>query len=532
MEKLKTNKTLWIFLGLTAAGLILRVISCFWGYPYPLHGDEPTTVMGTIHMLEQHSYLAQMFYHPDHFQIKCLALLFQIVSYVCFGLPAHKAFYAHMGGFYVIGRLYTAFWGTLMIPLAYMILEKCRKGSGLLGAALVAFYPIFVTHSAYATPDIVLTFFIMLIAYISMMYLEKPSVWKLVGISACIGISVTIKYTGAVACLWLAAIVIYQRIKEKKYWHIISDGALCMAVAVLVSFAIGPNLYTDYKTTIDAIFVEATFEHLGADGLSAWEHFIYYLEVVFNAMGIEAFVFMILGIVYMFRKHTIALVNLSLGLIFWVFTSCLALHWERWGIPFYVFMMMFVVLGFFWVIDMVSKIGNVKVRKISKLAVNVVMLLILGNAVFSGLWVARFSSLEDSRVQGKEFCMENGINEENTVFEGYSPLEMNGSTIIPIGIDKSGNIMMPNDKRDAKFFMVSSGMYGRFYAEPERYAGAIAMYEAIEDTCDLIYESEIFAFHSSKWSAVNIVYKIMDIINCQGKCTGPIVKIYRIPWNS
>ena len=486
MEKLKTNKTLWIFLGLTAAGLILRVISCFWGYPYPLHGDEPTTVMGTIHMLEQHSYLAQMFYHPDHFQIKCLALLFQIVSYVCFGLPAHKAFYAHMGGFYVIGRLYTAFWGTLMIPLAYMILEKCRKGSGLLGAALVAFYPIFVTHSAYATPDIVLTFFIMLIAYISMMYLEKPSVWKLVGISACIGISVTIKYTGAVACLWLAAIVIYQRIKEKKYWHIISDGALCIAVAVLVSFAIGPNLYTDYKTTIDAIFVEATFEHLGADGLSAWEHFIYYLEVVFNAMGIEAFVFM----------------------------------------------MMFVVLGFFWVIDMVSKIGNVKVRKISKLAVNVVMLLILGNAVFSGLWVTRFSSLEDSRVQGKEFCMENGINEENTVFEGYSPLEMNGSTIIPIGIDKSGNIMMPNDKRDAKFFMVSSGMYGRFYAEPERYAGAIAMYEAIEDTCDLIYESEIFAFHSSKWSAVNIVYKIMDIINCQGKCTGPIVKIYRIPWNS
>ena len=92
-------------------------------------------------------------------------------------------------------------------------------------------------------------------------------------------------------------------------------------------------------------------------------------------------------------------------------------------------------------------------------------------------------------MQGKEFCMENGINEENTVFEGYSPLEMNGSTIIPIGIDKSGNIMMPNDKRDAKFFMVSSGMYGRFYAEPERYAGAIAMYEAIEDTCDLIYES-------------------------------------------
>ena len=92
--------------------------------------------------------------------------------------------------------------------------------------------------------------------------------------------------------------------------------------------------------------------------------------------------------------------------------------------------------------------------------------------------------------------------------------------------------MMPSGKEKAKFFIVSSGMYNRFYAEAERYVNEVAMYEAIDDTCDLIYESEVFAARSSKWSAVNMVYKIGDIITSSGKCTGPIIKIYSIPWNN
>lgn len=527
MKKFKENKTLWILAGITVAGLILRVISCFWGYPHPLHGDEPTTVWGAIEMLSRHSYEATMFYHPDHFQIKCLALLFQIVSYLWFGIPAYAAYNDHMCGFYVIGRLYTTFFGVLMIPLAYLILEKCKKRSGLLGAALVAFYPIFVTHSAYATPDIVLAFFVMMITYLSILYLEKPTVWKLVWISVCIGISVTVKYTGAISCLWLAGIVIYERIRTKKIWNIFSDGLLCLAVVVAVSFAIGPNLYTDYKTTIEAIFIEATVEHLGADGLNTWGNFKYYVDVIFNALGIEALVFTILGMVYMIRCHTKALINLCLGLIFFVCTSVLALHWERWGVPFYAFIIMFAVLGFYWLLELVSKIKWEKVRKLGNVAVCAVMLLILGNAVLSGIWVARFSSMDDSRKDGKAFCDANYINMENTVYDGYSPLEMNGSTIIPTGLDKNGNLMMPPDKPHAQYLIVSSGMYNRFYAEPERYAFMINMYEKIDETCELIYESEVFVARNSKWSAVNMVYKIGDIIESQGKCTGPVVKIYK-----
>lgn len=493
MKKAKTDKTFWVLMGLIVTGCVLRVIACFWGYPYSLHGDEPTIVGGAMDMLSRHSYEAEMYYRPDHFEIKCVALLFQMASYLRFGIPAYEAFGEHMGAFYVIARLYTAVWGVLMIPLSYVILEKCKKGSGLLGAALVAFYPIFVTHSGYATPDIVLTFFVMLIAYISILYLEKPSVWKLMGISACIGIGITIKYTGAIACAWLAAIVIYERIKAKKYWHIPVYGLLCIAIVILVSFLIGPNLYTNYTKTISTFIHEARDTHLGSDGLNMWENFKYYLNVFLNAMGVESVLFMFLGIVCMFKKHTIALINLNVGVLFWVCTSCLGLHWERWGIPFYVFMMMFVVLGFFWSLELFEKITNDRISKICRFLTKGVMLFVLVNVMLSGLWVARFSSLKDSRVEGKTFCLEQGINGANTVYDGYSPLEMNGSTTIPIGIDLGGKIMMPQGREKAKFFIVSSGMYGRFYAQAERYVNEIAMYETIDDTCDLIYESEIFA---------------------------------------
>ena len=114
-----------------------------------------------------------------------------------------------------------------------------------------------------------------------------------------------------------------------------------------------------------------------------------------------------------------------------------------------------------------------------------------------------------------------------TVYDGYSPLEMNGSTIIPTGLDKNGNLIMPADKPHAQYLIVSSGMYNRFYAEPDRYAFMINMYEKIDESCELIYESEVFVARNSKWSAVNMVYKVGDIIESQGKCTGSVVKIYK-----
>lgn len=58
-------------------------------YPLLLHPDESATVDYAIDMLSRHSWMAASFDRPDHFEIKCDALLFAIFSRLRYGVPAY-----------------------------------------------------------------------------------------------------------------------------------------------------------------------------------------------------------------------------------------------------------------------------------------------------------------------------------------------------------------------------------------------------------------------------------------------------------
>lgn len=105
-------------------GGLFRIMSCYWGYPVPLHVDEPTIVEKTIDMLSRHSWNAYVYNRPDQFEIKCNAFLFTVVSWIKYHVPAHVAFKAHEMTFYLTARLYTALLGTALIPLASMLIGK------------------------------------------------------------------------------------------------------------------------------------------------------------------------------------------------------------------------------------------------------------------------------------------------------------------------------------------------------------------------------------------------------------------------
>ena len=89
LEK-KSKRRYWYFLiALTVTGFLMRLLGCFWGMPLLLHPDEPATVDYAMEMLSRHSWMAQSFDRPDHFEIKCDALLFAIFSRLRYGVPAY-----------------------------------------------------------------------------------------------------------------------------------------------------------------------------------------------------------------------------------------------------------------------------------------------------------------------------------------------------------------------------------------------------------------------------------------------------------
>ena len=163
----------WLLIVLTIAALIMRILGCFWGLPLQLHPDEPATVDYAIEMLSRHSWMAQSFDRPDHFEIKCDAILFTLFSWLRYHQSAYTAFQSHAHAFYLVARIFTALFGTALVPMTALFTQAVLKKrnrrdqetAALVAACGVGFLPVFIRYSTLATPDVILCFFVLLFTW-------------------------------------------------------------------------------------------------------------------------------------------------------------------------------------------------------------------------------------------------------------------------------------------------------------------------------------------------------------------------------
>lgn len=518
-EKLQvSHHFLWLVI-LLLAGASLRLLTCFWGYPFQLHPDEWTIVHSAINMISRNSYEAGVFYRPDHFEIKCCAILFQVISYIKYHVSAITAFPEHKMAFYLIARAYTAFFGVLTIILTYKIFEKISPRAQLYAVALVAFFPIFVQHSALATPDITLTFFVLLISYQSILYLENSSLKYLTFMCVTTGIGITCKYTCAIACIWIGIVICLDCIRMRDYVGILKKGLYSFIVVVGVCFFCAPNLFTNMPQTIKSLRQEARSVHLGADGLGFFGNFNYYLMIFLDTAGYETLIGLLAGVVFCLKKRNPATISFGMGLLFWVCISVLALHWERWGMPIYIFFLLLTAAGLSYLYGLAPKRW---LRPVSCILGSIILL----NNLLSSLLVVQSSLTTEARVDAIQFCTENGITKENSLSDGYSPFFLAGPKGINLAFDKEGKLAVPEG---IKYIIMSSMMYGRFYAEPERFRHQVDMYEEIQKNNELIYQKGGQHYRHSNFGIINSIYALHGLFSYNKNMrSGSIIKIYRI----
>lgn len=531
----ETGKKTLIFLALfMLVGALLRVLFCFWGYPEHLHPDEPTIVVGATNMLSRHSFEPNVYNRPDHFEIKCCALLFAIYSKLRYGLTANTAYLRHAMDFYLIARLFTAFWGVMMIPLIYRVAEAIKERSGLIAAGITALLPIFLQHSAYATPDIVLTFFVLLIGWLSLRYLQAPSRRQLVYLCLATAIGITIKYTCAISCLWIATVVIVRCVRERRYLDIIKDGAFCVAILFAACFFMAPNLFTNFSQTVATFKNEARSVHVGADGLGFFGNLFYYPTTFFGYVGWEALPFLLLGAADAIRRRGQERAVLLLGALFWVCTSALPLHWERWGMPMYAFFVILIAAGvrcaFMWAARARSRLP--------RLLPQALCALLLLNLLLSDGFALQNALTREARLDAVAFCQQNGISEKNAVFDGYTPLKLRDPATLSLPLDGKGRPILPGNKR---YVILSSAMYSRYDAAPERYPQEKAMYDAIRSEGTLLYcagemdGEAMFGgagnyYPRKPFACYNAVYAAYRLCTHRaGDLSGPVIRIYQMP---
>ncbi len=530
----KKRTAIWVLVLITFGGMGLRLASCFWGYPMALHPDEFTIVDNAIDMLRRHSWLAFVYNRPDQFEIKCNAVLFAMASRILFRAPAYEAFETHYMAFYVMARGFTTLFGTAMIPLAAVLAGRMardgsRRTTQLITAFVFAFSPILVEHSAYATPDIVLTFFVLQFALLAQMYLESGKtrwLWLSVVVT---GIGISIKYPAGILCIVIAAMVIYRCIREKTYGKIVLYGILSIGLLLLTLFIIAPNLFTDFRSVYDTLVFEARPNHLGADGFGWSGNLRFYLNAMIRDLEPLSLLGATAGLIWVLCNRSERTAVLLIAPVYLVCISVLSLHWVQWGIPVYVFYDLLTAVGFSALLHWIQKADPAKYVKKTATVVWLVFTGILGlNLILSAAGQTKNKLVEDTRSVSLRYCLENGVNTANSLFEGYTPLSPNGAAGYRYyAFHMADGKACVNEPYATKRYFITSGAYsGRFLDESEQYPDEAEIYRAIPGSFEEVYRVEgAGSYTRKKYAYENIPYTLR-FLREQYPCTGATIYFY------
>lgn len=518
---------------LTLAGGILRYASSFWGYPNLLHPDEYTIVDSVYEMRSRHSFEPAVYARPDHFEIKVNLIIFELVARLKFGKGLLDTFIPNRNFFYFVARLFTATMGWLMIPLSYLISELLVKKTGLYTAFLFATFPLFILNSGYATPDIPLTFFVMAFVYLLIQFIQKPVIRNLIFVCLAIALGILVKYPMAISLAVLIIAFILVAIRDKCWKKIVAYALFSGILVVIFTFILAPNLFTNVNQTIASIKIEARTSHLGADGLNYFGNLRFYVQSFFQYAGIEFLIPLLLGGFLLLKNRSLAQLPAYTGLVFLFTLSSLALHWERWGMPMVITPLILGGIGLQALVfipksDYLASQYSKQLRPL--LFFSWVVVAIVSINLLTGAFALVSQQLgAQTRIDALKYCNDNEITADQAIFEGYTPFLMQGPGLLYIRLDQEGNLVLPEEKKNAKYIILSSQMYDRFFAEPERYATDVAVYNKIRSSGKLIYELKGQRNQFSHLGIKNTFYNLDKVLlTIKGAVWGTTIQIYKL----
>lgn len=517
---------------IVAVGVVLRALGVAWGLPFRLHPDEWVIFEGAIDMAKRNSFEPQLFLRPDHVEIKLSYL-----AYVVYGAVQHSPVdvlaAADMTPFIVISRSITVALGAITIGLAYVVGRRFSPAVGLVSAGLFALLPPYIVHAHYATPDVPLTLAVLVVAWGGMRYLERPNWPNLLLMSAAVSVSIGIKYPGAIGAVMIAIAVIVAAARSRRWGQILTRGVGSALGVVGFLFIISPVLFTNVYGVVDAIRTESRSTHLGSDGLGWAGNLHYYVNTFVQSGGYILALFAVVGVVWTIRRRAVAAIPLSVGAVYWVALSSVPLHWGRWALPMYITPLLFAAIG---IVMTATFLWRRRARWTPWLRSTFVLLVAVSAtnlATNAAVWTVRYVT-NDSRVEALHRFAPYALTERNTITEGYTPLRPDRSTRIFTHFRvEDGVLKIDDDVRDRKekrYVMISSGMYGRFEADP-RYADEQEFYRLLDEQFPVVDTVQPGSFYEpSAIEVLNTWRGIGYLLTADStQPPGPRIVLYEIP---
>lgn len=532
-----------LLVGITVLALAVRIPLCLTGYPYLLNSDEHNVIMPALDMLTNGTYLVDVFYHPDHLQIKICAVLFNLYAFLTHGTDA--ASLGEIPAFYTIGRLVPSLCATAMVPIAYCTAERCRERTGLWTAFVIAFLPQFVWYSGFASPDMPLSLITLIVIYLGLRYLKEPELRWAMFLGLAIGLGMTIKYPAVFFALYGTGLAIIVNARARTLKRALGHITAATGTAVLTVLIVAPNLIFDFSSVAASLIGEARPNHLGADDLGFFGNLWFYMQSFFWVpdctyndtpyLNLEITIPLIVGIIVMTRKARSPLIALSASGLFWIGISLFALHWLRWGLPIYVGATLLTGIGLqtmsTWAILHIQAKKPVRERipdLIAAIASIALCAVAAANLFVSAAALTKAALAPQTRIEALDYFEKHGINADNCASDGYSPLNLRN----PAKALDSYHAFQDTPDRPARpeYICFSSYMYERLIqneANPE-YADDAEFFKTAGQTYELVEVWEATQIGQTWFGAVNVAAKVEYLLEPLPEClSGPDIILYR-----
>ncbi len=373
---------------------------------------------------------------------------------------------------------------------------------GLIGAWLSVLYPITVQHAQVVRTDRAAMFFVLLGLWLCLRLLDRPTMGNQIMAGIAVGLGIATRYHLAALIPLLLAVeefVLWRQASRplnlKAAWIGVHVGVFAVAIAFVLST---PFFFLDFRTAARDLMAEARSGHLGRDGLSPVGNFIWYLtygipqnitwpQMMFAAIGVGLAV----G-----RRDLRQLLLLGFLLTFLAGVSLSRLHVGYWLIP---LLPVFALFAADALNASISQLAR-RLRVGHTVQGGLMFTLLLLISVSPGYEAFRSDirgTNPSTRILAREWILRNlppgsRIAQEWYTaplvvadFYGYAqdryagPLTGTDFVVFERFSLAAGRTLDDYYRDTFQYLVVSSGIYGRYLAEPHRYPSEVAFYRKL-----------------------------------------------------
>jgi hypothetical protein len=505
--------------------LSVRLIGLKFSFPLLTHHDERAIIDPLIEMSRNHTLDSGQYQRPNQVLYSLLFGYLNLVSKVLFHKNFGWSYEENPLFFYYQARLVVAAIGSLAPVLAWKI-GKLFKGVdfSMPAAFLTCFYTPYIVHSHYITGDMLNTVFSLAIILLCLVYLQKKKrIWLIL---ACITVALNAleKYPGILSygiILFTVGIRSFSQENKDKRMDLpffMREFLITLVIVFLSMLILAPHLFTKLDQIRDVLIIEARVTHLGADNLNWLGNMLFYAQEFVRSGGWIVALFAAAGAILSALSGEPSMILVFFGAGYWAALSKLGLHWERWSLPMMITPLMLAALSMarLWV--------TFKRDNLIRIFMTVFFVVFFSAYILNGLTSSILLTWQDTRVDALQFTIQNEITQENSVSEGYTPfLPRTVKTIFDFDYQSPGQ---------TRYVILSSNMYGRYEAEPDRYIQENNFYQGLRSNIPLIAEFVASERPSNPIEQFTVLLDFLTNLVTKTKTantTGPTIQIYRLP---